>query len=133
MPANVIEVEKAPPGAPVVVSDGEKAAEQAARKYCGGNAWAPVGSIWGKAARSNCAFIGTTKTVKKTYRWDVSGWSNGRVCVKVRGYNTKAKEFWASGGCGKSGSVTVSWGNVSSVPALKAKSLTTAGVPVDFQ
>jgi hypothetical protein len=82
--------------------------------------WKNAGSIPGKWSTLNdgCAHFGA-KGMKMVYGWKV--FKGGSICVQVKGFNAKGKKTWYKAGCGKSGEITVSWGNVAANKEMKVK------------
>lgn len=85
---------------------------------------------YGPIVSGPCAFIGTTRTAKKTYNFYGDPAYDGTACFKARGYYDPTptpaydpREAWYTGGCNGGGNTyaTVPWGNVVGVPAVKAK------------
>jgi len=105
----------------------------AAAATCGSNVAAAGTGAWFGPFQSNCAFIGGSQNSKLTYTKFTDPNSYGRACWQGRGYDWLSpsntyREYWAGMGC-SDGSYTVDWGNVISVPAVKARSIT---APVGF-
>jgi hypothetical protein len=103
---------------------------------CGGDAYAPpgIGINFGPWSNSTCLSGGFPGRMQ-TYHWYVPWYSSGSVCVQVKslvGNVSATAHRTVGGGCGKSGTVTVPWGNFMGYPSLRATSLSLTGVPVKF-
>ncbi|MFD4855663.1 hypothetical protein [Streptomyces atratus] len=82
--------------------------------------WKNAGSIPGKWSTLNdgCAHFGF-KGMKMVYAWKV--FKGSSICVQAKGFNAKGKKTWYKAGCGKSGKITVPWGNVAANKEMKVK------------
>jgi hypothetical protein len=118
---------------------------------CGGRAYAPPGAglSWGNWTNSTCVKGGYPGAML-TYHWYVPWPSSGQVCVQAMGFRRVTLPPWRwnghfyvrqysydvrtnfSGGCGRSGYVTVPWNNVMAYPQIRAASQVWSGVPVAF-
>lgn len=47
--------------------------------------------------------------------------------MKAKGFNSKGKKTWYDAGCGKSGKITVPWGNVAANKEMKVKGQPSCG------
>lgn len=104
----------------------------AAKSSCSGMAYAPPGSVWGKAAKSDTAVMGGEKQGYSA----VVGGNNGAAGVQARSVDANGDRHWKSIGVAKSGgtiSGTVAWHDYVDEPAIRAISLTGTGVNVTFE
>ena len=104
---------------------------------CGGASFGPpgVGINWGPLNLSNCSHFGRVGATQG-YTWYVPFWNRSSACVQVKGFipgrtGAGAVQMY-SGGCGRSGSVTVPWGNNLARPGLRAASLGVVGTQVNW-
>ncbi|MDF3299718.1 hypothetical protein [Streptomyces tropicalis] len=81
--------------------------------------WIRAGSLpfkW-STVKDGCGHFGRPG-LRMGYSWAV--WKGGAICVKVEGFKN-GKKTWYNAGCGKSGSVTVPWGNVLAEKQMQVK------------
>ncbi|MFF9510472.1 hypothetical protein ACF1BU_08720 [Streptomyces sp. NPDC014724] len=64
------------------------------------------------------------------YGWKV--FKSGSICVQVKGFNAKGKKTWYNAGCGKSGQITVPWGNVAANKEMKVKGGSASALELRF-
>ncbi|RDV45037.1 hypothetical protein DOE76_09920 [Leifsonia sp. ku-ls] len=99
------------------------------------NMTVPLGGAWYTSV-DGCSLIGATNTATHLYKYEVDSNSKGNPCVQGRGY-TKVGTSWSASyqaiGCGKSGSKTITIGNVITVSKVKAQSIGTTGTALVFQ
>ncbi|MEW2502384.1 hypothetical protein AB0878_18060 [Amycolatopsis sp. NPDC047767] len=78
---------------------------------------------WGPVSKSNCAIFGRPG-LRAGYGWNVQEGTNQSACVQGWGFDAKhPKGGWFSLGCGKSGKMTVPWGNMAANPQVRVKSM----------
>jgi hypothetical protein len=111
---------------------------------CGGSSYAPpgFGLSWGLWQKTDCPpLIGSGPNPRNIYNWHVPFFSSGSVCTQVIGWVQPGypafsllppKRTVFSGGCGRSGSVSVPWQGVAAFAQLRAASQVLTGVPVDW-
>ncbi|MFD7067416.1 hypothetical protein ACFV97_09305 [Streptomyces sp. NPDC059913] len=82
--------------------------------------WKNAGSVPGKWSTldDGCAHFGANG-MKMVYGWKV--FKGGSVCVQVKGFDARGKKTWHGAGCGKSGEITVPWGNVAANKEMKVR------------
>jgi len=95
----------------------------------------PVGGAWYTSV-DGCSLIGATATATHAYKYEVDSNSKGNPCVQGRGYK-KVGTSWSANyeaiGCGKSGSKSITIGNVITVSKVKAQSIGATGTALVFQ
>jgi hypothetical protein len=99
------------------------------------NMTVPLGGAWYTSV-DGCSLIGATNSATHLYKYEVDSKSQGSPCVQGRGY-TKSGTSWTASyqpiGCGKSGSKTITIGNVITVSKVKAQSTGATGTALVFQ
>lgn len=99
------------------------------------NMTVPAGGTWFTSV-DGCSLIGATNSASHLYKYEVDSKSQGNPCVQGRGYSKTGTSWSASYqpiGCGKSGSKTITIGNVITVSKVKAQSIGTVGTALFFQ
>ena len=87
---------------------------------CSGSCYAPP-FIFGAVCQGNTGIFGYPGS-KQYYSVSVNGNAGTLVCCHGRGYNARQREEWYSIGCGHENfGLSVPWGNVLSMPAIKCK------------
>lgn len=120
---------------PLIYTDGSEvpgqtASQVAAASSCWRSLVVPGWQTdYGSAVEGVCAFIGSSKSSKRTYNFWRNPDSKGTACFKVRGFwdpvVTPAydpRPTWYTAGCNSGSSyATVNWGKVIGMPAVKGK------------
>ncbi len=102
-------------GTPV---EGQNTANARAARACGGSAAAGLAGAWGPISYSNCNVWGSPGWTQG-YAWNAMDPARS-VCVQGRGFKLSGVGTWYAIGCGSSGIVDVSWGNILATPQVRA-------------
>lgn len=101
-------------------------------------AYGPIGGGWSRTYYGRCGHLDMHHNPYITVAWEAAPFTSSWACVRARGYRwSDGKAYWASLGCGTSGSGTVHWGKTGTqnigTTAVQVKSQNIVlGVPVYF-